>query len=137
MAKIKLVNIVDRGEAHRGLIRPDQIRTLEIEGLVDTGATTLIIPTEVAEALGLTEIGRRLVRLADGSVRDFPQMSDLYIEILGRGMACDAIAMPTRTLLIGQIPLEGLDLVIDPKSRDVAVNPESPDAPMVDALSAA
>jgi clan AA aspartic protease len=137
MAKIKLINSVDKGTAHRGLLRSDQVRTLEIEGLVDTGATTLVIPTEVAEALGLTEIGRRSVRLADGSVHDFPQVGDLYIEILGRGMSCDAIAMPTKTLLIGQIPLEGLDLVVDPKSRDLAVNPESPDVPMFDAMHAA
>ena len=137
MAKIKLINSVDKGEVKRGLIRSDQIRTLEVEGLVDTGATTLVIPTEVAETLGLTEIGRRSVRLADGSVHDFPQVGDLYIEILGRGMSCDAIAMPTKTLLIGQIPLEGLDLVVDPKSRDLAVNPESPDVPMFDAMHAA
>lgn len=137
MAKIKLINSVDKGEVKRGLIRSDQIRTLEVEGLVDTGATTLVIPTEVAETLGLTEIGRRSVRLADGSVHDFPQVGDLYIEILGRGMSCDAIAMPTKTLLIGQIPLEMLDLVVDPKSRDLAVNPESPDVPMFDAMHAA
>jgi clan AA aspartic protease len=137
MAKIKLTNLVDNANARRGLLEPSQIRTLEMEGLVDTGATTLVIPVEVAEALGLPEVGRRSVRLADGSVHDFPQVSELHIEILGRGMACDAIAMPTKTLLIGQIPLEGLDLVIDPKSRDVTVNPESPDVPMFDALSAA
>jgi clan AA aspartic protease len=137
MAKIKLINSVDKGEAHRGLIRSDQIRVLEVEGLVDTGATTLVVPIEVVETLGLTEIGRRSVRLADGSVHDFPQVGDLYIEILGRGMSCDAIAMPTKTLLIGQIPLEGLDLVVDPKSRDLAVNPESPDVPMFDAMHAA
>jgi len=137
MAKIKLTNVVDQGNAHRGALRPDQVRTLELEGLVDTGATTLVIPAEVAEALGLREIGRRSVRLADGSVRDFPQMSELHIEILGRGMSCDAIAMPTKTLLIGQIPLEGLDLIVDPKSRDLAVNPDSPDVPMLDAMHAA
>ncbi|HEX6766785.1 MAG TPA: retroviral-like aspartic protease family protein [Polyangiaceae bacterium] len=137
MAKIKLVNSVDQGNVPRGLLRPDQVRTFEMDGLVDTGATMLVIPAEVAERLGLREVGRRPVKLADGTVRDFPQVSELYIEILGRGMPCDAIVMPTKTLLIGQIPLEGLDLIVDPKSRDVAVNPESPDVPMFDALSAA
>jgi clan AA aspartic protease len=121
----------------RGLLDATQVRTLELEGLVDTGATSLVIPTEVAEALGLREVGRYPVRLADGSVRDFPKVSELHIEIFGRGMACDAIAVPAKTLLIGQIPLEMLDLVVDPKSRELAVNPESPDAPMFDAMSAA
>ena len=137
MAKIKLINSVDQGNVLRGLLRPDQVRTLEMEGLVDTGATMLVIPQEVAATLGLIEVGQRPVRLADGSLHHFPHVTELYIEILGRGMPCDAIVMPTKTLLIGQIPLEGLDLIVDPKSRDVAVNPESPDVPMFDALSAA
>jgi len=137
MAKIKLSNLFDVSNARRGFLQPDQVRTLEMEGLVDTGATTLIIPAEVAEALGLPEVRRRSVRLADGSVRDFPQVSELHIEILGRDMPCDAIVMPTKTLLIGQIPLEWLDLVVDPKSRDLLVNPEHPDGPMAEAMRAA
>jgi hypothetical protein len=40
------------------------------------------------------------------------------------------------TPLIGQIPLEALDLVVDPRTRDVAVNPASPDMPMMDMLAA-
>ena len=137
MAKIKLTNSTDMALARRGLLPSDQIRTIEMEGLVDTGATSLVIPLAVAEALGLPEVRRRPVRLADGSVHNFPLVSELHIEILGRDMACDAIAIPASTLLIGQIPLEMLDLVVDPKSRDLAVNPESPDAPMFDAMSAA
>ena len=39
--------------------------------------------------------------------------------------------------LIGQIPLEELDLLVDPKSRQLRVNPASPDAPLLDLLSAA
>ena len=137
MAKIKLSNLIDQSSVRRGLLEPDQVRTLEMEGLVDTGATSLVIPLAVAEALGLPEVRRRPVRLADGSVHDFPLVSELHIEILGRGMICDAIAIPGNTLLIGQIPLEMLDLVVDPKSRDLAVNPESPDAPLFDAMRAA
>jgi hypothetical protein len=38
--------------------------------------------------------------------------------------------------LIGQIPLEALDLIVDPKSRDLAVNPASPDTPLLDCLLA-
>ena len=34
--------------------------------------------------------------------------------------------------LTGQIPLEALDLIVDPKSHEVRVNPESPDAPVLD-----
>jgi hypothetical protein len=37
----------------------------------------------------------------------------------------------------GQIPLERLDLIVDPKSRALRVNPASPDAPRIDAMRAA
>jgi len=52
-------------------------------------------------------------------------------------MTCDALVLPAgTTALIGQIPLEGLDLVVDPKSRDVHVNPASPDGPLMELLRA-
>ena len=131
MAKIKLQNSVDLGNARSGQLRPEQVRTLEMEGLVDTGATLLVIPEEAAAYLGLPKVGERPIRLADGRIRSFPVVGDLRIEILGRDMAVDAVVMPIgTTILIGQIVLETLDLVVDPKSRDVLVNPAHPDAPM-------
>jgi hypothetical protein len=44
---------------------------------------------------------------------------------------------PGSTPLIGQIPLEGLDLVVNPKSRELTVNPASPDVPRLDLLHVA
>ena len=53
-------------------------------------------------------------------------MGALRIEILGRQMLCDAFVTPTgSTPLIGQIPLEMLDLIVDPGSREVRVRLES------------
>jgi hypothetical protein len=48
-----------------------------------------------------------------------------------------ALVMPAGTAaLVGQIPLEELDLIVDPKSREVRVNPASPDVPLLDVLKA-
>jgi clan AA aspartic protease len=133
MAKIKLENSVDRGMAASGLLEPDRVRRVEIEALVDTGATQLAIPLDAAQALGLAELKRSKARLADGTVVEFPVVTQLMIEICGRQMACDALVLPAGAVaLIGQIPLEGLDLVVDPKSREVSVNPASPDMPTMD-----
>jgi clan AA aspartic protease len=138
MAKIKLENAVDLASARTGLLRPDQVRSLEMEGLVDTGATLLVIPEEAAAFLGLPTVGTRPIRLADGRIRSFPVVGDLRIEILGRDMSTDAVVMPIgTTILIGQVVLETLDLVVDTKSRDVLVNPAHPDGPLAEALSAA
>jgi clan AA aspartic protease len=138
MSKVKLTNAHDAESARRGTLHPDQVRTLEMEGLVDTGATLLMIPEEAAAALELPEVGKRPIRLADGRIRSFPVVGSLRVEILGRDMACDAVVTPLgTTILIGQIVLETLDLVVDPKSRNVLVNPEHPDGPMADAMHAA
>jgi hypothetical protein len=67
---MKLLNSGDARLAREGLLRPDQVRTLELEALVDTGATDLVLPGDVVSRLGLPEIDRRRIRLADGSERE-------------------------------------------------------------------
>ena len=138
MTQLKLTNHTDKHNALRGLIRPDQVRSVQIEALVDTGATMLVLPADVVAELGLPYEGTRKVRYADGRRREVPWVGGVRIEILGRAMTCDALVEDAGTTpLVGQIPLEGLDLVVDPKSRDVSVNPLSPDAPLMDAMRAA
>jgi len=137
MTKIKLTNHVDQENAARGLIPASEVRSLEIEGLVDTGAVTLALPADVAEKLGLPVIGKTIVSLADRTPREVPIVA-LHLEILGRPMVLDAFVLPAgATPLIGQIPLERLDLLVDPKSRDLIVNPASPDIPTLDLLRVA
>lgn len=137
MTKLTLTNLVDSAKADEGLILQHQVRRIELEALVDTGATTLVIPADAALALGLRELTRRKAKLADGSIRELSVVRDLQIEILGREMTCDALVAPEgSTPLIGQIALEALDLVVDPKSREVRVNPASPDSPLLDLLRA-
>ena len=138
MTKVKLTNQQDEMLARHGLLSPDQVRTVEVEALVDTGATTLVLPAEICRRLGLREVGRRRVRYADGRRREIPWVTDLFIEILGRGMGCDALVETEGTVpLIGQIPLEGLDLVVNPKTGDLMPDPESPDEPLLDLLRVA
>jgi hypothetical protein len=66
-------------------------------------------------------------------VRELPVVTDLRVEILGRDMACDAVVTPAgSTPLIGQIPLEALDLIVNPASREVMTNPAHPDGPVLE-----
>jgi clan AA aspartic protease len=122
MTAVKMWNSTDAEMAARGLIRPEAVRTLTLDALVDTGAVTMVIPEDAANALGLSVIQVRTVTLADGTKRDIPVMGALRIEILGRQMLCDAYVTPAGTTpLIGQIPLEMLDLIVDPNTREVRV----------------
>jgi len=136
MATIKLSNAVDEGNAVEGLIPAEAVRKVELEAIVDTGATMLAIPEELVGVLGLRENDRRKVKMADGRVREVARVGGIRFEVLGRDMTCDALFMPAGTTpLIGQLQLEALDLIVDSKSRDVMVNPASPDMPMLDLLA--
>jgi clan AA aspartic protease len=138
MEKIKLTNSYDEDRVQRGEWRPEQVRSLEIDALVDTGATMLILPADVVERLGLREQGRRNVVYADGRKDEIPWIGGVRVTVLGREMIASALVVPAgTTALIGQIPLEELDLIVDPKSRALKVNPASPDAPLLDLLSVA
>jgi clan AA aspartic protease len=136
-ATLKLTNESDLEAMRAGLLPPDRVRTVELEALVDTGCTMLVLPQDVATRLGLPERGRERVRYADGRDGDIPRVGGLVIEILGRDMDCNALVHPAGTTpLIGQVQLEQLDLVVDSRSRTLAVNPAHPDAPLLDILSA-
>jgi clan AA aspartic protease len=138
VAKIKLMNSFELEAARRGLMKLEDVQSAEVEALVDTGATTLVLPADLVAALGLRELRSLDACLADGSTRSVPFVTGLFIELLGREMACDALVMPPGSKpLIGQIPLEALDLVLEPKSRRLVVNPASPDTPRLDVLGAA
>ncbi|MBI5489785.1 MAG: retroviral-like aspartic protease family protein [Deltaproteobacteria bacterium] len=138
MTKIKLTNFVDMEKAREGLLPPDQVRSEEIEALVDTGATMLVLPADVVQRLGVPQIGRRHVRYANGQSAFVPWVAGLMVEILGRQTNCEALVEAAGTTpLLGQIPLEAIDLHVDPKSKELTVNPASPDAPLLDLLHVA
>jgi clan AA aspartic protease len=137
MARLKLTNFIDEEMAIQGLVDPSRVRRIEIEALVDTGATMLVLPADVVQALGLRYKGTRPVRYANGTIARIPWVSGVMLEVLGRGTVFNALVEAAgTTALIGQIPLEELDLIVDPKSREVRVNPASPDAPLLEILLA-
>jgi clan AA aspartic protease len=136
MPTIRLTNEDDYANRNAGLDVP--LRSIEMPALVDTGATMLVLPAEVVAKLGLRTLGASKVRLADGRREDVLRVGPVRLEILGRPTTCEALVLPTGTqALIGQIPLEALDLIVDPKSQEVRPNPASPDAPLLDLLAVA
>lgn len=138
MQRIQLANNHDEEDVKCGRRRPAEVRTFQLDALVDTGATMLVLPADVVARLGLFPDGYRKVRYADGRIRELPWVSSIRIVILGRETVTNALVEDAGTTpLVGQIPLEELDLIVDPKSRELRVNPDSPDAPLLDSLSAA
>ena len=138
METVKLTNDYDLTLAEAGSLDPGRVRTVEIEALIDTGATMLMLPADVVARLGVPIKGTRKVRYANAHVEEVPRVGGIKIEIRGRDALVSALVGPAgSTALIGQIPLEEMDFVVDPKSRELRPNPASPDAPVMDLLRVA
>jgi clan AA aspartic protease len=138
MEKIKLTNDYEMTQAEAGALNASEVRTVEIEALVDTGATMMMLPADVVERLGVPVKGQRKVRYADNRVEEVPWVAGIRIDVRGRNAVVSAlVGAPGSTALLGQIPLEEMDFIVDPKSRELRPNPASPDAPVLDLLRVA
>ncbi|HMC64448.1 MAG TPA: retroviral-like aspartic protease family protein [Gemmataceae bacterium] len=109
-----VANNRDLVKAEDGLFDPAKVRKFTIKGVVDSGATRLVLPQSIAKQLGLPTTGKVKVRYADGHTAHRNQVDNVHVEILGRSTTCWAIVEPRRrNALIGAILLEDLDLLID------------------------
>jgi hypothetical protein len=87
------------------------------------GAFPMALPEEAVQRLGLTHHGRRRVRFADGRSGEVPWAANVMIEIHGREMSTDAVVLPSGSKsLIGQLQLEGLDLVVHARTGEAVPN---------------
>ena len=103
------------------------MRRTTAEGVVDTGAVTLVIPEEIATELGLEHWGTRTVVYADERREERP-VTDVTIEIGDLSTRTEAIVAGSE-ILIGQLVLEALDLIADCRNRQLV--PRHPEGPVL------
>ena len=112
--EVELSNDEDLVKAEIGAIPPTQVRRERIRGVVDSGATRLVIPQSLANRLGLKVSGTASVRYADGRTAERPIAQRVRLKYGDRESIFNAIVEPGReSPLIGAIVLEDLDLLID------------------------
>jgi len=112
--EIEVANYGDLTLMHRGLLPPDQVRRETIQGVVDSGATKLVLPQAVVKRLGLPPGDKINVRYADGRRAQREGAEGVYVQLLGRHGTFTAIVEPRRkSALLGAIVLEDLDLLVD------------------------
>ncbi len=112
--ELEIANNDDLALARRGLLPPDQVRRETIHGVVDSGATKLVLPQAVVKRLGLPLGDKIKVRHADGRKVQREGAEGVYVQLLGRHGTFTAIVEPRRkTALVGAIVLEDLDLLVD------------------------
>jgi len=112
--ELEIANNDELGAARLGLLPADRVRRETIRGVVDSGATKLVLPEEVVKRLGLPPGDSVKVRYADGRHAKRAGAEGVYVQLLGRHGTFSAIVEPKRkTVLVGAIVLEDLDLLVD------------------------
>ena len=117
-------NLEDLWAVKRGLLPTDEVRRMVVpDALVDTGATLLSLPTRLIRQLGLSRVASKRVTsrigLAEAGMYDAVRLT-----IQGRTCTMDVMEVPDGVpALIGQLPLEHLDFVVDLRSRSLVGNP--------------
>jgi clan AA aspartic protease len=125
--ELELLNGADLVLARRGTLREDEVRKLHVTALVDSSAYMLAINEDVRQQLGLDKIEERLAELADETTKNYDVVGPVEVRIPHRRCMVDAMVLPgSAEVLLGAIPMEDMDLIIDPKSQRVMVDPSMP-----------
>lgn len=111
------------------------IGELDAKALVDTGATELCIPESMASQLKLKYAGERIIHLANGDRQTCDVMTTVKLEVFGLEWHGQVIVTGDEVLL-GAIPMESLNLMVDPMKQIVFPNPDNPNVPVAKAKGA-
>jgi clan AA aspartic protease len=118
--EITLKNAVDVSIVSNGIVKDYQIRQTTVQALVDTGSWTLVINEAIRDELGLQIIGTDSGTLADGTKESFNVAGPLEVIWKDRRTICVALVLPSADeVLLGAIPLEALDLTINPRKEEI------------------
>ena len=126
----RLENAGDRAAFEQGYHDESRIRHTQVNGIVDTGAVTLVLPQNVVERLGLKTRRTVVVTYADERKEERPVVGPVTIEIGDRFMSIDCVVGPPLSEpLIGQVVVESLDLIADCTKQTLL--PRMPDYPLL------
>ncbi len=122
--EVTVENLGDLWAVERGYAAPEQARRIIVkEALVDTGVTTLALPTRLIHQLGLKKVTEKRVVGSNGS-HQVAIYDAVRVIIQDRFCTVDVMEVPNEVpVLVGQFPLEMLDLVVDPQGGRLIGNP--------------
>jgi len=127
-AEIELISGEDLMAARRHIIGEDEVRKTRVTMLVDSGAYQMAINENIQSYLDLPVVDRERVQLADGSVAECDVVGPIEVRFANRRASCDAHVLPGNSEpLLGAIPMEQMDVVIEMKRQELVVNPLHPE----------
>ena len=119
-AEITIKNAYDEGKAREGLIQEQEVRSVTVQAVVDTGAMSLVINEEMQQKLGLKTARKRHALVANGQRVPCEETEPVSIYWKERQSSLSAVVVPgARVVLLGAIPLESMDLMVNPVTQEL------------------
>jgi predicted aspartyl protease len=113
-----LKNAGDIIKAKGGLIKENEIRQVTVQAIPDTGASRLYIDEETRVKLGLEVEDAYKARIVDGKYKKCKMTEAVQVHWKDRFSICRAAVMPgIPSILLGAIPLEDMDLRVNPAEQ--------------------
>ena len=126
-AEIELFNAGEMYEFRKGRISEDKIKRVKVVSLVDTGSYMLTINDKIRHQLDLPLIEKQFSVLADDTEIEVEVVGPVEVRFENRRTSVDAIVIPNASeVLLGAIPMEDMDVLVDPRQQKLVVNPKHP-----------
>jgi len=126
-AEIRLINSDDLALVKRNIIGEDEVKSMTVNMLVDSGAYMMAINETIQEQLQLSVLEKRKAQSATGHVEEYEVVGPIEVKFKNRRTVCNAIVLPgDNEPLLGAIPMEDMDVLIHPQRQELIVNPEHP-----------
>ena len=126
-AYVILINGDDLALSRRYIIGEEEIRQMPVKMLVDTGSFNLCINEEIQAQMQFPVVEKRKALTADGRILECDMVSNVEVRFKNRATTCRAMVLPGDCEpLLGAIPLEDMDVLIDPQRQELIVNPDHP-----------
>lgn len=100
----------------RGRLTGPTGRVAEVELLVDTGATLLVVPRELADQLELAPVRSQRV-VTGGGQREVWPVAEVRLSLDGQEVTTPCFIGPAGPPLLGAVALESLFLAVDPVGK--------------------
>ena len=126
-AEVELINNFELEMSRRNLLDIDEVKRMRVSMLVDTGSYMMCINESIQAQLQLPIVDTKKAQMADHSIIDCPVVDQLQMRFKNRHWSGRALILPGESEpLLGTIPLEELDVLIDPLRNELIVNPDHP-----------
>lgn len=124
------IDLLNGGDVYLNRIKQlgeDEVRRIRVNSLVYSGSYVLVINENIKNQLGLPVIEKQIATLADESTIEAEIVGPVEVRFENRRTTVDAMVFPNNSeVLLGVIPMEDMDVLIDPKQQKLIVNPKHP-----------